>query len=355
MSLPFVVSITALLFPIIKSHNTVSLLVESLNRSGHAGVINDMDVSADNSMLATASVDGDVRVWTLHGSKRTAMGIPVAILRGHTGGANMVSWSYRVPYQLVTTSQDGWARVWDVRLAAVKRSVNVLGARLDYSWVSFDYESSSTASLIKKKGNNMREQYHLAMSHSEDDNECKKYGKTNGLEPIDIDKISTTSGSKAADIDKLEPRKISTRFDESSMPIEDRREGMNSLSLDGPGQGQISLGAFVSGSSMDQGVILIGNLFHGGSAATPAESTQSVTRRSRSKAVSVICVSRCPLGGHFATGSDDGVGRMWSEDEETRIEDLDSQLLDHLHATRRVPSHTSSNSAHLGTIFMRFT
>ncbi|OEU18484.1 WD40 repeat-like protein, partial [Fragilariopsis cylindrus CCMP1102] len=52
---------------------------------GHAGVINDIDVSWDNCFLATASDDGDVRVWGLK------TGCPIAILRGHKGGANMVS------------------------------------------------------------------------------------------------------------------------------------------------------------------------------------------------------------------------------------------------------------------------
>lgn len=60
-----------------------AVLVCSLR--GHAGVINDIDVSADNAFLATASVDGDVRIWGLRD------GCPIAILRGHKGGANMVS------------------------------------------------------------------------------------------------------------------------------------------------------------------------------------------------------------------------------------------------------------------------
>ncbi len=51
---------------------------------GHASVITDIDISADNTLLATASEDGDVRVWAM------TDGCPVAILRGHTGGANMV-------------------------------------------------------------------------------------------------------------------------------------------------------------------------------------------------------------------------------------------------------------------------
>jgi hypothetical protein len=52
---------------------------------GHAGVVTDLDVSVDNALLATASADGDVRVWGLRD------GCPVAILRGHKDGANMVS------------------------------------------------------------------------------------------------------------------------------------------------------------------------------------------------------------------------------------------------------------------------
>jgi hypothetical protein len=52
---------------------------------GHAGVICDIEVSSDNSFLATASDDGDVRIWGLKD------GCQIAILRGHSGGANMVS------------------------------------------------------------------------------------------------------------------------------------------------------------------------------------------------------------------------------------------------------------------------
>jgi hypothetical protein len=57
---------------------------------GHSGVINDLDVSSDNCFLATASDDGDCRVWGLKD------GAPVAILRGHVGGANMVRYKIHV-------------------------------------------------------------------------------------------------------------------------------------------------------------------------------------------------------------------------------------------------------------------
>ena len=65
------------------SNGRAAILVCALR--GHAGVICDMDVSADNAMLATASDDGDVRIWGMKD------GCPIAILRGHHGGANMVS------------------------------------------------------------------------------------------------------------------------------------------------------------------------------------------------------------------------------------------------------------------------
>jgi hypothetical protein len=69
------------------SNDRSAILVCTLR--GHAGVICDIDVSSDNAFLATASDDGDCRVWGLKD------GTPIAILRGHKDGANMVSslWS----------------------------------------------------------------------------------------------------------------------------------------------------------------------------------------------------------------------------------------------------------------------
>lgn len=65
------------------SNDRSAVLVCTLR--GHAGVICDIDISADNAFLATASDDGDCRVWGLKD------GSPIAILRGHKDGANMVS------------------------------------------------------------------------------------------------------------------------------------------------------------------------------------------------------------------------------------------------------------------------
>ena len=59
-----------------------AVLISTLR--GHAGVITDIDISVDNALLATASEDASCRIWGLHD------GSPVAVLRGHVGGANMV-------------------------------------------------------------------------------------------------------------------------------------------------------------------------------------------------------------------------------------------------------------------------
>ena len=105
---------------------------------GHAGVINDIGVSSDNSFLATASEDGDCRVWGL------IDGRPIAILRGHAGGANMVSWSALTPYRLVTTSADGLARTWDIRKSCLKRYGKYIGNRPEY----IDHENTSENQMM---------------------------------------------------------------------------------------------------------------------------------------------------------------------------------------------------------------
>ena len=51
----------------------------------HAGSLYILTTPEGATMPATASEDGDCRVWGLKD------GCPIAILRGHKGGANMVS------------------------------------------------------------------------------------------------------------------------------------------------------------------------------------------------------------------------------------------------------------------------
>ena len=44
-----------------------------------------------------------------------------------------MSWSLLTPYRLVTCGDDGLAKLWDVRKAALKRYGNMIGRRGDYT------------------------------------------------------------------------------------------------------------------------------------------------------------------------------------------------------------------------------
>lgn len=75
---------------------------------GHEGVITDMDVSPDNSLLVTSSEDRTVRVW----DPRT--GATLAVLRGHTAAVNLVRFAPGDSVAM-SASEDGTCRVWDLR------------------------------------------------------------------------------------------------------------------------------------------------------------------------------------------------------------------------------------------------
>ena len=75
-------------------------------------------------------------------------------------------------------------------------------------------------------------------------------------------------------------------------------------------------GEFIANSNIDAGVSLIAQLQHG----TLLE--ESATRQGRKK-VKVMCLARCPAGKHFATGSDDGIVRVWGDEDDWRMERFD--------------------------------
>jgi WD40 repeat protein len=76
---------------------------------GHDGAVRGLAFNADGSLLASAGVDGTVRVW------RMRDGAPVATLRGHQGPANAVD--FAADGRLMSTGDDGTVRVWDVATA----------------------------------------------------------------------------------------------------------------------------------------------------------------------------------------------------------------------------------------------
>jgi WD40 repeat protein len=86
----------------------------------------------------------------------------------------------------------------------------------------------------------------------------------------------------------------------------------------------IQPGQFVFNDYLDHGVRLVSKLQHG--APLDANIPGIATRASR-KAVRVLCIARCPRGGHFATGADDGLCRVWSEEDGEVIAKMDSQYI----------------------------
>lgn len=77
-------------------------------------------------------------------------------------------------------------------------------------------------------------------------------------------------------------------------------------------QDAIVLGEFVANDTVDEGVKLISKFRH---VSAEDEHPPGPGTRSRRSIVKVICISRCPNGAHFATGSDDGVCRVWLDED----------------------------------------
>ncbi|XP_020529700.1 bromodomain and WD repeat-containing protein 1 isoform X2 [Amborella trichopoda] len=75
------------------------------------GDITDLAVSSNNAVVASASNDCIIRVW------RLPDGVPISVLRGHTGAVTAIAFSPRpsAVYQLLSSSDDGTCRIWDAR------------------------------------------------------------------------------------------------------------------------------------------------------------------------------------------------------------------------------------------------
>lgn len=249
---------------------------------GHAGVICDIDISSDNAFVATASDDGDVRVWGMKD------GCPIAVLRGHVGGANMVSWSKLTPYRLVSSGMDGLARIWDVRDAALKRYGTHIGKRIAY-----------TLPLSESEKRTLSDESEARRRPLEENSETPQVM----LPPLPPREIE----NRALAADPAENVALPNNGEEpdAEVPVDNINENP---------------GAFVANDLIDEGVRVVAKLQHGEIRQDTGPGT-----RSRLKQVKVICVARCPLGSHFATGSDDGLCRVWEDEDDERLVLIDNR------------------------------
>jgi len=280
---------------------------------GHAGVVTDIDVNVDNALLATASGDGDVRVWGLKD------GCPVAILRGHKDGANMVSWSTLTPFRLVSCGEDGLARMWDVSDAALKQYGKYIDKQLYHcspeqedrsadkgTQMEIVQRSSTQASLPNSlhpppppPPPPLQQQQ---QQHAEADN-------------------SITMNNQAINIQAMN--------NQAGMGI--GGNGAIAMNINaGNGNGS-NIGAFVANNNMDAGVKLIAQMQHGPLFVEEGNGLQGRVTRTAQKAAKVMCLAFCPVGGHFATGSDDGVGHVWADDDDWHVDRRDHNLSDFDH------------------------
>jgi len=115
--------------------------------------------------------------------------------------------------------------------------------------------------------------------------------------------------------------------------------GVGAIAVDANGNRDAVDGTFVANSDIDEGVSLLARLQHG----DLPEISQGAGTRSRRKKVKVICLSMCPIGGHFATGSDDGIGRIWLDDTNFAINKLDSHFDDDVDSSTISPQGLNSD------------
>jgi len=267
-----------------------AILISTLR--GHAGVICDIDVSCDNAFLATASDDGDVRVWGMKD------GCPIAILRGHVGGANMVSWSLLTPYRLVSSGMDGLARIWDVREAALKRYSTHIGMRPEYT---LPLTTSEKRFLEGKTKSEM----------------CKSAGGNDGQ--VTPPPLPQREDEAHANNSIPEPPPADPAV---NIALPEAPANLNNIEENGEAQNrEINPGAFVSNDVIDEGVRIIVKLQHG----EKVQNSNGPSTRSRDRTVKVISVARCPRGGHFATGSDDGYCRVWQDEDDNCVALIDGR------------------------------
>jgi WD40 repeat protein/glycosyltransferase involved in cell wall biosynthesis len=74
---------------------------------GHAAPVGCFAWSPNGELLASPSLDGTIRIWTVRGEEHR-------VLEGHAAGVNQVSWSPD-GQRLASCSSDGTVRLWDTR------------------------------------------------------------------------------------------------------------------------------------------------------------------------------------------------------------------------------------------------
>lgn len=205
----------------------------------------------------------------------------------------------------MTTGSDGFARMWDIREATLKRYGAIIGKRAEYRLHLTEKE--------KKADKEQVESQHPAHAAS---------GPVNILPPLPVRGNEAAAPPPAAAVavaaENIEPPALVVPPLPDAVPP-----------LPGPESAQanaanenIAPGQFVANDIIDEGVKLVAKYQHGATGPNMA----GPGTRARRGAVNVICVARCPYGGHFTTGSDDGICRVWEDSDENGVAIIDQRF-----------------------------
>jgi len=188
------------------------------------------------------------------------------------------------------------ARIWDVREAALKRYSDTVGNRADYT---------------------------LPTQKPHEDGECDNSSSELDLEIVPPVLLPPTEPVTDATTQSV--------LDGHAV-INDRLQGGEGIGLArnvnvaGINENRGDPGEFIASDAIDEGVTLLAQLQHG--EIVRESQQQGVGTRAQRKSVKVMCIARCPVGGHFCTGSDDGLVRVWADSDDIRVENVDKKMSD---------------------------
>ena len=220
------------------------------------------------------------------------------------------------PCRLVTCGEDGLARMWDVREAALKRYGVIIGDRSDYLLPNNKNIEGENDDQNNADDTNMETELEASLPSiplpPQEGQQSANAQPRQGGSSLPASNAIGDAGNNLI-IPPLPPGAGGIGFDGNV-----NRMGANNEN------NRANPGDFVANNFIDEGVTLLAQLQHG--AYTNDSIQHGPSTRAQKKAVKVMCIARCPVGGHFATGSDDGQGRIWADDDDLRVERNDDKL-----------------------------
>jgi hypothetical protein len=207
----------------------------------------------------------------------------------------------------VTTGSDGFARMWDVREATLKRYGAIVGKRAEYRLRLTEKE--------KKADEEQVESQHPARAAS---------GPADLLPPLPVrgNELAAPPQAAVAAENVDPPALVVPPLPDAVPPLPGAEPAHPNAALANALNEDIAPGQFVANDIIDEGVKLLAKYQHGATGPNIA----GPGTRARRNAVNVICVARCPYGGHFTTGSDDGICRVWEDSDENGVEIIDQRF-----------------------------